>query len=150
MAWVVYGKYIENLFTQAVPVDFDDNSTTTVKIALATSSYSPNIDTDQYWTAGSNYEVTGSNYTTKGNSCDNKTVSSPSSGVVTVDADDPAVWSQDAAGFSDARYAIMFKDTGTSNNSPLVAYYDLGTNQGNVAGDLTLTLDAANGIFTAS
>ena len=148
MAWVLYGPYKEDLFTQATSVDWDDNSTTTVKIALATATYTPAVDTHDFFDDITN-EVTGTNYTAGGNACGNKSVSAPSSGVVTVDADDPATWSESGTGFSDARYAVLYKDTGTASTSPVIAYYDLTTDQGNTTGDLTLSFDAA-GIFTAS
>jgi len=148
MAWVLYGKYKENLFTQANPVDFDDNATTTVKIALVTNSYAPNVDTHDFWDDASANEVSGTNYTAGGNVVANKSVSVPSSGVVTIDADDPATWAQSASGFTNARYAILYKDTGNSGQSPLVAYYNMTTDRNNTDGDFALSLDAL-GIFTA-
>jgi len=149
MAWVLYGKYKQSLFNQDAPVDFDDNTTTTVKIALVSSSYTPSVDAHDFFNDVSANEVSGTGYTAGGNEVANKSVSAPSSGVVTVDANDPATWSQNAAGFSNARYAILYKDTGNTATSPLISYYDLSTDQGNVSGDLALALDAA-GIFTAS
>lgn len=148
MAWVLYGKYKENLFTQANPVDFDDNSTTTVKIALVTASYTPNVDTHDFWNDVSANDVSGANYTAGGNAIANKSVSAPSSGVVTIDADDPATWTQNAAGFTNARYAILYKDTGNAATSPLMAYYDMTTDRNNRDGDFAISLDA-QGIFTA-
>lgn len=149
MAWVLYGKYKENLFTQANPVDFDDNATTTAKVALVTASYIPNVDTHDFWNDVSVNEVSGTGYTAGGNAVGNKSVSTPSSGVVTIDADDPATWAQNAAGFTTARYAILYKDTGNTATSPLIAYYDMTSDRGNVSGDFAIALDAA-GIFTAS
>jgi hypothetical protein len=149
MAWVIYGKYKENLFTQANPVDFDDNSTTTVKMALVTSSYTPSIDAHDFWDDVSTNEVSGTNYTAGGFAAGNKSVSVPSSGVVTIDADDIATISQSAGGFTNARYAILYKDTGTASTSPVISYYDLTTDRGNVDGDLSFSFDA-DGIFAAS
>ena len=70
-----------------------------------------------------------------------------SAGTVTFDAAD-ATWPQSAAGFSNARKAILYKDTGTASTSPLIAYADFGADKGNVTGDLTLQMDAA-GIITS-
>ena len=44
-------------------------------------------------------------------------------------------WSQDASGFEDARYAILYKDSGAAATSPLIAYADLGGDKGNKAGE---------------
>lgn len=148
MAWVFYGSYKGSLVDQADVVDWDDNSTTTVKIALVTSAYTPAVDTHDFWNDVSANEVSGTNYTAGGNAVANKTVTGPSSGTITVDSDDPATWSQDAGGFSNARYAILYKDTGTATTSPLIGYYDLGSDQGNVSGDLTLSLSTV--LFTVS
>ena len=148
MAWVFYGKYKEKLLTQNDTVDWDDNSSTTVKLALVTSSYTPAVDTHDFWNDVSANEVSGTNYTAGGNAIANKAVSTPASGTITVDGDDPTTWSQDASGFSNARYAILYKDTGNTATSPLIAYYDMSSDQGNVAGDLTLSFSP--NIFTVS
>lgn len=149
MAWVIFGIYKQKLFTQVDAIDFDDNSTTTVKLALVTSTFTPAIDTQDFWDDLVANEVSGTNYTAGGLSITNRSASAPSSGVVTLDADDPATISQDAAGFTDARYAILYKATGTNSTSPLIAYYDLTSDRGNVDGDLSFTLDAS-GIMTVS
>lgn len=146
MAWVVYDSYIESMCDLADTVDWNDNSTTTVKIALVTSSYTPNRATHDFWDDVSANEVSGTNYTAGGNEVANKTVS-VASNTVTVDANDPATWSQSATGFNNARYAILYKDTGTASTSPLVAYADMGSDKGNVDGDFSIELDSA-GIFT--
>lgn len=148
MAWVFYGNYIQDLVNQDTEVDWDDNATTTVKMALLTSAYTPAVDTHDFWDDVSANEVSGTNYTAGGNAVGNKTASAPSSGVVTVDADDPATWAESGTGFSNARYAILYKDTGTPATSVLVAYYDLGSDQGNTTGDLTLSFNTS--IFTVS
>lgn len=148
MAWVFFGSYKDSLVSGDNTVDWDDNSTTTVKIALVTSSFTPAVDTQDFWDDVSTNEVSGTNYTAGGNACGNKAITGPSSGVITVDADDPATWSQDASGFSNARYAILYKDTGTPSTSPLIAYYDMTSDQGNTTGDLTLSFNTT--IFTVS
>lgn len=150
MAWVPYDAYMESLFEQNTNqvVDWDDNSTTTVKIALVTSSYTPNRAGHDFWDDASANEVSGTNYTAGGNEVASKTCA-VASNVVTVDAADPATWSQSGSGFSNARYAILYKDTGTASTSVLIAYADFGSDKGNVSGDLTVELDT-DGIFTCS
>lgn len=146
MAWVPYDNYLKKYLTLDNSIDHDDNASTTVKIAIVTSSYTPDRAAHDFWNDASTYEVSGANYTAGGNTLGNKTVT-VNSNTVKFDSDDPATWAQSGSGFNNGRYAIMYKDTGTPSSSPLMAYYDLGSNKGNVDGDLTFQLDAA-GIFT--
>ena len=149
MAWVFYDSFKKQLFTLDNSVDFDDNTTTTVKVALVTSTYVPDTALHQFFSDVSANEVSGTNYTAGGNEAATKTVT-VASGTVTVDAADPATWAQSATGFSNARYAILYKDTGTTTTSPLIAYHDFGSDVGNTTGDLTVSFDATNGVFTLS
>ena len=89
-------------------------------------------------------EVTGSNYARKALAGEAITLSA---GTVTFDASDPTAYSQHASGFSDARFAILYKHNASDASAPLVAYYDFGGNKGNVTGTLTLQF-SASGIFT--
>jgi hypothetical protein len=148
MAWVQYDKYQESLMNQVNAIDHDDNASTTIKIALVTSSYTPNRATHDFWDDVSTNEVSGTNYTAGGNALASKTVTTATN-ITTWDANDPATWSQSGSGFSNARYAILYKDTGTPATSPLIAYHDFGSDKGNVDGDLTIQLDSA-GIATIS
>jgi hypothetical protein len=150
MAWVPYDAYLKNLMT-GESTTWIDHDTDTIKIALVTNTYVPSRSADVYFDdSGANdpidEEVTGTNYTQGGNACASPTVT-VAGNVITFDADDPATWSQSGAGFSDARYAILYKDTGTDTTSNLIAYHDFTTDQGNVSGDFTITLDAT-GIST--
>jgi len=144
MAWVPYDSYLKGMktgeFTAFVDHDADD-----FYIMLVTNTYTPNRATHQYEDDLTN-EVAGTNYTARGASCANPGVS-VAANVVTWDATDPATWSQSAAGFSDARYAILVKHTGSAATSNLVAYNDFGSDQGNVAGDFAIEL-ASDGIST--
>ena len=146
MAWVPYDSFLKKLFTQADAIDFDDAGTT-LKVMIATASYTPNRATHDFKDDATN-EVTGTGYTAGGNAVANKTVT-VAANVVTVDADDPATWAENAAGFSNGRIAVLYKDTGTAGTSPLIAYHDFTVDKGNVGGDLTVQLDAL-GIFTQS
>lgn len=123
----------------------------TLKMALF-ASFSPNQNTYDYYddcTPGTN-EVTGSNYTARGNALATPTWTGPSgAGLLTFDATDPTTWSQHASGFSNARRAIIYYDTGVNSTSTLVGYTDdFGADVGNVAGDLSITLNAS-GIYTS-
>ena len=95
-------------------------------------------------------EVTESNYTAGGNELADCAVTMDGSGLITVDATDPATWSQHATGFPDAvRVVIAMKNAGASSTWDLLGYSDAFTAAGNVAGDFSIAL-AAGGIFTCA
>jgi len=145
MAWQAYDNYKLKLFNQVDAIDHDDAGTT-IKIALLTNVHTIDLVNDDFWADVVAEEVSGTNYTTLGNVISTKTLG-VAGNVITWDADDPATWAQSGAGFSNARYAVLFKDTGVAATSPLIAIHDFTTDQGNVAGDLTIQLDAL-GILT--
>ena len=96
-------------------------------------------------------EVTGTGYTAGGNACATPTWTGPdAAGLLTFDAADAATWAQNAAGFSNGRRAILYYDTGVSTTSRLVGFSnDFGADSGNVAGDFSVSFNAA-GIYTAA
>lgn len=152
MAWVFYDAYVESLYTGEYTAAIDHENDT-FKIAFVTNTYVPSRSADVYFDdSGANdpidEEVTGTGYTQGGNACANPDVT-VAANVITFDADDPTTWSQSGTGFSDARYAILYKDTGTDTTSNLIAYHDFVTDKGNVAGDLSIQLDAT-GISTTA
>lgn len=122
-------------------VDLNDGN---FKVALVTSSYTPDAANHDYFNDITN-EVSGTNYTAGGAAPGTPTVSK-SGGTTTFDAAD-VTWSQSGAGFSTARYAILYYRTGTASTSPLMGYIDFGGNKGNTTGDLTIQW-GASGIFT--
>lgn len=122
----------------------------TLKVAIVTSSYTPNQNTHDFWDDVSTNEVSGTGYTAGGNALASPTISMDGSGNVTLDADDPSTWSQDGSGFSNGRRYIVYYDTSTGSTSRLVAYSnDAGADFGNVAGDLTLAVNAS-GLYTSA
>lgn len=124
------------------PIDFN---TDTIKLSLHTSTYTPNADTHVDFADVTN-EVSGTNYTSGGETI--TCTVTETGGTVTVDGSN-ATWSQSGSGFNDARYAVLYKDTGTASNSPLIGYIDFTSDKGNVDGDLTVQWNAS-GIFTLS
>ena len=121
----------------------------TLKLAFVTATYTVDQNVHDFFDDITN-EVTGTGYTAGGNACATPTWTGPDgSGVLTFDAADPATWSQNGAGFTNARKAILYYDTGTSSTSRLVGYSnDFGADVGNVAGDVTVTFNAS-GIYTS-
>jgi hypothetical protein len=127
--------------TAARVVDFD---TDTIKVMLVSSTYVPDVAGHQVKTSITN-EVTGSNYTAGGT-----TISSPTlteaAGVVTFGGAN-ITWPQSPTGFSNARYAIIYKSTGVDSTSTLIGYYDLLTDQSNVTVPYSIIFNAL-GIVT--
>lgn len=120
----------------------------TLKVAVVTGSYTPNQNTHDFWDDVSANEVSGTGYAAA--ALATPTVTMDGSGNIKFDADDPTPWSQNGAGFTNGRRYILYYDTTVGSTSRLVGYSnDAGADFGNVAGDLTLTLNAA-GIYTSA
>jgi len=143
MAWVLYDNMIL-LQHNGGAIDFD---TDTINCMLVTSAYTPNKATHDYRDDLGATEVSGSGYSAGGAALAAKSVAL-STAVVTFDAGD-VTWSQDAGGFADAKYAVLYKSTASTATDGLIAYADIGSSKGNVSGDLTLEM-SASGIFTAT
>jgi hypothetical protein len=128
-------------------IDFD---AATLKIAVVTAGYTPAQNTDDFWDDAQASEVSGTNYTAGGNVCANATVTMDGAGLVTIDADDPATWLQDASGFTNGRRLVLYSDTGTPATSPIFGYSaDFGSDLGNLSGDFFAAINAA-GFFTST
>lgn len=128
-----------------------DLTTLPVKIMLVTSAYTPNQNTHDFRDDLGATEVSGTNYTAGGNTISTITAVMDGSGNVTIDGNDPAVWTQHASGFSNARRAVLYVARGgASSADELIAYSnDFGADLGNVAADLQITLNAS-GIITSA
>jgi len=137
-----YGSVIAKAFNKEI--DFD---TDTIKVALVTSSYTPNQDTHDYFDDVSSNEVSGTGYTAGGNTLANKSVTYTSGTNVTkFDADDTS-WTSSTI---TARYAVIYDASPGSNATrPLIAYVDFGSDQSSSNGTFSIVWDAA-GIFTTT
>jgi hypothetical protein len=114
----------------------------TIKVALAPSTYTPNQDTDQFFSSVT--EVTGTGYTAGGATLGSKTSNyTGASNTVTLDGADVS-W---ASSTITARRAIIYKSTGTNSTSPVLGYVDFGADVSSSSGTFQITWDAA-GIFT--
>lgn len=122
----------------------------TLKMAHVTATYSVDQNLHDFFNDITN-EVTGTGYTAGGNACATPTWTGPDgSGVLTFDASDPAQIAQNAAGFSTARRAILYYDTGTAATSRLVGYSaDAGADYGNISGALDVAFNAS-GIYVCN
>ncbi|MGA2937307.1 MAG: hypothetical protein ABSF52_09445 [Syntrophobacteraceae bacterium] len=149
MAWVVYDKFKQ----QALGISAQTTinlATDTIKCLLVTASYTPTLASDASLnTSGvySNQVPTGTAYVDRGPALPSPTVSAPASDIITFSGSNIVIAQDAGGGFTTARYAILYKDTGTNSTSFLICYADLGGNKSNTGGSLTLQIDAA-GIFT--
>lgn len=132
-----YGLGLKSFFNKEVDWDTD-----TIKVALVTSSYSPDQDTHDEWADVSAYEVTGDGYTAGGATM---TCAAPDytagTNVIKLDADD-VTWSTSTI---TARYAIIYDDTHASKR--LLGYVDFGADVTSTGGDFTIAWNAG-GVFT--
>jgi hypothetical protein len=142
----LYDRFRRGVFNGA-GVDFDAD---TIRCAVVTAGYLPDRNNDEFWDEVSGYEVSGVGYLAGGNVMANGSVALDTSGLVTVDADDPAVWLQDAGGFGDGRRVVIYQDSGDPASSLLIAYSDeFGADEGNIEADFAIAVNAA-GLLTAA
>lgn len=112
-----------------------DLDTDTIKVALVTSSYTPDQDAHDFFNDVTN-EVSATGYTAGGATLANKAVTQDNTDNEGVfDADD-VTWSSSSIV---ARGAVIYKDTGSAATSPLIAYIDFGSDQTSSSGDFTIS-----------
>jgi hypothetical protein len=114
----------------------------TIKVALCTSSYTPDQNTHDYLDDITNEVSSGGGYTTGGATLGSKTCT-VSGAVATFDAADTS-W---AASTITARYAVIYYATGTASTSLLIGYVDFGADMVSSSGTFLITWNAS-GIFT--
>jgi len=119
MASFLYTPFATNLLS-GKNIDLD---TDTIKIALVTSSYTPD-KTHDFFNDITN-EVVGTGYTAGGATLASKTVTQDNTNFRAVfDAAD-ATWSNSTI---TARYGVIYESTGVASTSPLIALIDFGSN----------------------
>lgn len=129
MADVIYNNFKKNIMNGNIDLDTDD-----IKVALVTSTYTPNQDTHEDFADITN-EVTGTGYTAGGASLANDAVTADTTDNEGVyDADD-ITWSSSTI---TARAAILYKDSGVDTTSWLIAYLDFGSDQSSSSGNFTI------------
>lgn len=132
MANALYGKGKEKLLTAAINLSSD-----TIKVALMSSAYTPNLSTNEFLSDISAHVL--------------NTAQTLGTKTITLGVFDAAdiTYTAVTAG-STAKAVVIYKDTGLASSSPLLAYIDtivgfpLATN----GGDITIIWDSgANKIF---
>lgn len=129
MADIIFNAFKANIMNGGIDLDTD-----TIKVALVTSTFAPNIDTEEDFADVTN-EVSGTGYTAGGAALANKTVSID-------DTDDEGVFDADDVTWSSstitARGAVVYKDTGTPATSLLICYLDFGSDKSSSSGNFTI------------
>lgn len=129
MASVIYNKFKADIFGTL------NLSADTIKVALVTSGYTPDIDAHDYFDDITN-EVTGTGYTAGGETLASKTLTQDNTDDEGVfDAGD-TTWSSSSM---TAYGAVIYKSTGTAATSPLIAYIDFTENKTSQLGDFQIT-----------
>ena len=138
-----YGKALEGQYgaTAARRVDW---VTDTIKVALTTSSYTPDQDAHDFFNDVTNEVANGNGYTSGGATLGTKSVNYD--GTTNVTSLRAATSSWTTASFT-TRYAIIYKDTGVTTTSPLLGYVDFGADQTVSSGTFSIAWDATDGVL---
>ena len=126
MASLIYNKFLDYLAS----ADISDD---TFKVALVTSSYTPDKDTHEHFDDDTN-EVSGTGYSAGGNTV---------TGTLTLDtANDKLTLEFASTSWTSAtitaRGAVYYSSTGTASTSTLIAYNDFGSDVAVTSGTLAL------------
>lgn len=135
-----YGKGFLSVFNKEI-----DWGSDTIKLALASSSYTPDQDTHDYFDDVTN-EVTGTNWAAGGVTLGTPTISyNGTTNVIKLDANDVSVASVTLSG---ARNLIIYDASpGSAATNPLIAYATLDADLSPSAGTLAISF-ASTGILT--
>jgi hypothetical protein len=131
-----YNSYKLKLFDSSTKINFTGD---TIKVSLHTSSYTPSIDNHDFWDDVSASEVVGTGYTTGGATLGTKTATQDNTNDWAAFDCADVTWSTSTI---TARYAIVYKSTGTPSTSPLIGYIDFGSNKISEGDNFTLTIDS--------
>ncbi len=143
MASGIYNNYKVRMLGSGTMADLDGD---TVKIALLTSSYTPDFDAHDFFDDVSANEVAASGTYSAGGATLSVTLTQDNTDNEGVfDATDVSWTSATIT----ARYAVIYKSTGTAGTSPLIGLIDFGSNQTSTAGTFTITF-AAEGIINVT
>ncbi len=130
MAGSMYGSVVQQLWSGGI-----DYLNDTIRVALVDNAYTPDQDNDAYFSEVIVNEASGTGYTAGGRALANKSVSyTAATNTLKLDADD-IVWVNTTLA---ARYAVVYKDTGTPATSNLIGYLDFSVDKETNDGDFTV------------
>jgi hypothetical protein len=132
----LYGLTSQHMIDGSAPIVW---SSATMDVALTTSSYAPNNDTDDFFNDVTN-EVTGTGYTAKGATLGSKTSTyDTATDQIRLDAADTS-WTTSTI---TARIAVLWNDTaGASSTDPVVGWVNFGADVSTTAGTFAITWDS--------
>lgn len=140
MASLVYNNYKARMLGLGTMIDLDGD---TIKLALLTSSYTPDQDAHDFFDDVSANEVSASGSYSAGGATLSVTITQDNT-------DDEGVFDATDVSFTSAtisaRYAVIYKSTGVSSTSPLICLIDFGSTQTSTAGTFAITF-ASEGIL---
>lgn len=138
MASLVYNSFKKKIMDGSIDLDTD-----TIKLALVTDSYTPDVDAHDFWDDVSANEIGATGTYSAGGATLAVTLSQDNT-------DNEGVFDATDVSFTtatiSARYAVIYKSTGVAGTSPLICLIDFGSNQVSTAGTFTVTF-AAEGIL---
>lgn len=134
MADVIVNGFKKHIMNGGIDLDTD-----TVKVMLLTNSHTQDQDAHEFIDDVSANEVSGTGYTAGGQALAGKAVTQDNTDNEGVfDAND-LTWSTSTI---TARYAAIYKDTGTPATSPIVCILDFGSDKSSSAGNFTIAWNA--------
>jgi len=156
--WVVYAQFKLAMCVNANNANLKAGGDT-IQVMLANAGYTPNANADQFVSTPRTYEVANGNggagtyFTGAANNLGysaNMTCTLYAANTVSWGTSNANQinWAVDSANGFSALYVILYKKGGSDAASPLIAFANLGSNQTNSSGSLTLQVDSANGVFT--
>jgi len=126
MADVIFNSFKKKIMQGADTTASDavDLKNHTIKVALVSTAYAPDVDTDVYWDDASGSEISGTGYSAGGATLASKALSTDTTDNEGVFDAANVTWS--TATFANAQWAVLYKDTGTASTSPLICAFDMG------------------------
>lgn len=129
MADIVFNAFKKNIMDGTIDLDAD-----TIRVMLTTSDFTPTEDTMEFVSSVTN-EITGTGYTAKG-------IALEDLAVTVDDTDDEGVWDASDSTWTSstitARYAVIYKDTGTTGTSPIICCIDFTEDKSSSNGDFKI------------
>lgn len=129
MANIVYTTFKKQLLNAGI-----NFGTSTMKVMLVTSTYTPNQDTHAFRSDVTN-EVSGVGYSAGGTTLANGTVTQDNTNHLAAYSADNITW---GTATITARAAVLYKSTGVAASDPLVGYFDFGADQISSSGNFTV------------
>lgn len=141
MASNFFGRFFQSGFDSARTKVNLNSGGDTIKVALVTSSYTPDLDTHDFFNDVTN-EVSGTGYTAGGATLGSQTLTLDTTNDRLVFDGADTTWTTSTI---TARAAVVYKSTGTASTSDLICYVDFTTDRSSDGGTFQITWHA-NGI----